>query len=124
METSRAEKLRHSINSHEGIMNECTNPGPSIENEQYVAPFWILRSVNVRCRGCARETIASYINNRNLWRFILEYKVEVMNKNTSISDREHSFAETTASISDEAAAQARETEVTMLASNPLKPSRE
>jgi hypothetical protein len=104
METSRAEKLRHNINSHKGTMNECTDPGPSIENEQYVAPFWILRSENVRCKGCAREIIAGYINNRNLWTFILEYKVEGMNKNTSISDGEHSFAEPTAFISDEAAA--------------------
>jgi hypothetical protein len=88
-EMSRAEQLRDSINSHEETMEESIDLDPSIENEQYIIPFWILRSENVRCRDCARETITDWINDEDcVWTFTLETKVKVMallsDKDTSI----------------------------------------
>jgi hypothetical protein len=116
-------------------MNESIDPGPSIETEQYIIPFWIMRSENVRCRDCAREAIGDYINNGNSWTFTLEYRVAVMalspNKDISIPDGEHISTKAAVSMSDEAVTQASETqsveftrEAATLVGNRLKNRRE
>jgi hypothetical protein len=94
-------------------MDEGIDPDPSIENEQYIIPFWILRSDNVRCKDCAREAIADYINDECcVWTFILETKAKVIalfsNKDISIPSVENTPTEAADSTSDRAIAQLRE----------------
>jgi hypothetical protein len=132
---SRAEQLCYSINNHEGTMNESIDPGPSIETEQYIIPFWIMSSEDVRCRDCARKAIADYINNGNSWTFTVEYRVGVMalspNKDISIPGGEHISTKAAVSMPDEAVTQGSETqsvestrEAATLVGNRLKNRRE